>query len=1402
MGNNVFEFKLQVGSKSVDYSSSEMAADFKDFLSKAKQNLADLTQEIEESTVYKKAKKALDKFPLIADPVHFTLTVGNVSFQTTKEQYESCKQSLDKTIHAANEELASSDAAKKLEEDAALNASKKESNEFKDDVQHPRLEKRRTGNVEYDYDPKTGISTFNFNDWIVLKNSDAATSVMQEPEDEYQSRDVRVWERRHERHMNIKNEHRKAKKLEKDARKAEKLNENMSRQRDALANSAVNVMGSAEKKKQSGYYDLVIRQALEEFKKNRYNANDVVYIKSYSPLFSVPGSNPDGIVGIRMSPDDVIAYAAETSGDSPDRQQSAENGVNTFDKIYPGSKQTYKDKGVIGMLFNGVADKTNLKQKDANTIANLCKLATSGALLFFGIRSIIDLFSKEKRKRGLTTLGIMAGLELGSRMAFGEGINGLLNSKDPKKAWKDFCDKFNLGSSGIDNLDKNTIDQVMDPAAVHAMLSNISWDAQKQFVTQNADGSVDIDQTKYEQYITARSALDPTFASTADNRRQAMKILVEKSSLTTNVRQYYKANGFTPYTVDATHSKETPEKEFISTTEIRNKIMEVRKGYTVDADKMADYIAKVKKNKIDINTITVETLKKEEVINGRLAKEVLDTDPVDPALQPLVDANKMTKIDAQGLTKAKDQVTDELKQEGKQDASKDMLFVVKGDVVYLHSHGWETSISKVGALNEWKVSSFDHIFSGTYEAVRVATLTNFIVTHYKGTVDKDVKAPFSYNGHNLNIRQHAAGTDFLNLNVGAALRGTTVVDGADGFSSSLQKIGGSAFEAQAGSYALWLNRMQGIDGKSSMWYTGNAEGVTPEAIVLLPIAAVTAGNTNTNTNTNNPQPNAPTNNPTNNPANNNNAPNAAPNAAPNSGKSRFESTKEEAAKKWEQFKKDVDDVSKNLKKYLKDLFNIKDDSNAVKNLKAQVQKEKNKLIDLKKQLGLLEDLEEMKRKEIADDKEIGRLKAIIQEEDNRIAKIEKMLAGEYVDPALGIKVIEVKTGTGKNQKTEFKFENASPDPLPNIPLEKKLELNRAEKELNADLKFNTENDEARFVVDNNKLYLQSCGQRSLITVSTSDYYMDSYRVGFQDAESAIRLANLTNFIKANFADRATTNVEKPWFIANDGDLTFDPKTSWDALKKGDFIGFAFNTTVVDGEDRFKSTFKRLGGTVLESQKGAYADYLNFLKNDNNESLWVMKNEKGMMPDELKTLESKFAEHLKVIQKGPLRRPERPDDYKGHEDITDEKAELDSKGGYLALKSHTKEINIVPSNKIVGGISKTGYQIGYVNVDASQEKLGGNYLEIAFPTELEAIKVANLINFYKHVYAGYGTSSKSFNISSVQGGLEFAEDGFMDGIDLNALGSTSAVEKYSSQFNAQGLSILCDWLNEMEGREAK
>jgi len=57
-----------------------------------------------------------------------------------------------------------------------------------------------------------------------------------------------------------------------------------------------------------------------------------------------------------------------------------------------------------------------------------------------------------------------------------------------------------------------------------------------------------------------------------------------------------------------------------------------------------------------------------------------------------------------------------------------------------------------------------------------------------------------------------------------------------------------------------------------------------------------------------------------------------------------------------------------------------------------------------------------------------------------------------------------------------------------------------------------------------------------------------------------------------------------------------------------------------------------------------------------------------------------------------------------------------------------------------------YQIGFVNGDKKDGRFIGNFLPLDFKPE-EAIKMANLVNYYSQIYRGFGTSNKSFNIST-------------------------------------------------------
>lgn len=1280
---NTFEFKLQTPTASkIDLAGAEMAksiADLKDSLTNLKDQIINSQDQTEAEGVFAQVKESV-----YADDATLTLRVGDKYITATDDaEYAQWKALMESDLDAANQEISQYMESLKNESDFVTNQTKEEVTTMKNDLTGKKLIKKKTTETQ-----KTRVTEFTY------KDAEDEISPTETADEQPVGKEIAklpspdVFWNEDPFFANIKSIAQLDKAFERNPAYA-------------------NLSGAMNN-------DDVVN-ALRNYHQNPGSVKGVKIVDDYyhittrNPLF-ITKENPKGKICIPVQQVEIEIFQPKASPapdnydmnnnpDAYDHRQNVDSRMQVVDQCYPGAADSYKNHGVLGAFFGKMAENTNLKDKDAKTIANLCKIATGGAMLFFGIRSVIDLFSASKRKRGLTTLGVMAGLELGSRMAFGEGINSMLNGKNPKDAWDAFCKKFNFDAVSTENVDNSTIDQVMDPATVQAMIQGISWEDQKLFTVENSDGSVTVDPMKYKEYITTRASTDTGFRATLSNRLEALKVLVDKNVLQPSFNQFYIANAFNPFTVDLSKKDQTPENELASTTAIRNTLIELRKGYKTDADKMAAYIGKLKKENRDASTVTIDELKDAGVITGVLAKEVLDTDPIDPTLQALVDANKLTKRDAQSLTKAKTQLTEELVKVGSQDAGKDMEFKVVNDAIYLHSHGWSTGISKVGDMDDWKVGSFDHNFSGTYEAIRVATLTNFIITHYKGTVDKGVEGPFNYNDRNLNIRQHTAMTNLGNLQFGKAIFGTAVVDGADGFASSLSKIGGSAFESQAGKYAAWLNSLKGTDGKTSMWYMGNDTGVTWETVAPLAIIASPDATT----------PNA--------------APNATPNAAPDakekekipfvseaealadmekynlmfttaehyewmepnhetgnyatvpylteaeamedmnknnlqfvplgadeswadpannpsiegidlkkanyaiavidpqskkprpfpvpvvtweqmikdrkanhvlikpkdgfvwahdknvfdnfhvvkkgeeikpltlddmkkdrkahhvliSPKTGYEfvepqnmdnmatrelnawaKTKEWTADKWTGFKGSVSDlgtwIGKTFDKMVAgDLFK-KEPSNTVIYRRKHLTYLKDMLSDLERQGTALD-------KSVITATEIGLIKIHLEETEEKLAKIENMWGAE-IDPGL----------TPADKQFDSGWTDAQ-----------KKELTTAEKKINFELKFKDKNDTAHFITYKDKsVRLASWAQETPVRIEGGKYFLDKFMVPFDNAEDVVRMANLTNFLKIHFKDKATTNVDNPWIITNDGDLEFKDQTTWDATKKLDW----------------------------------------------------------------------------------------------------------------------------------------------------------------------------------------------------------------------------------------------------------
>lgn len=236
---------------------------------------------------------------------------------------------------------------------------------------------------------------------------------------------------------------------------------------------------------------------------------------------------------------------------------------------------------------------------------------------------------------------------------------------------------------------------------------------------------------------------------------------------------------------------------------------------------------------------------------------------------------------------------------------------------------------------------------------------------------------------------------------------------------------------------------------------------------------------------------------------------------------------------------------------------------------------------------------------------------------------------------IGTIMVELEEAEAKLGKIEKMWNLVTDEGLKDAPKfteDEKKELTRAEKKINFEIKFKSEHDEVHFVTaPDKKVYVASWAEQTRVWIDDNHkYHLDEFMVPFDNAEDVVRMANLTNFLKIHFTNRVSTNVDKPWYKANNGDLKMEDKTFMDTVKGGDWRNMFTNLTVADGEDGFKSALVAIGGSVFESRTEEYAQYLNKLKNTNNESVWVKKSETGMIPEDLKSMESTFNANLKFI----------------------------------------------------------------------------------------------------------------------------------------------------------------------------
>lgn len=125
---------------------------------------------------------------------------------------------------------------------------------------------------------------------------------------------------------------------------------------------------------------------------------------------------------------------------------------------------------------------------------------------------------------------------------------------------------------------------------------------------------------------------------------------------------------------------------------------------------------------------------------------------------------------------------------------------------------------------------------------------------------------------------------------------------------------------------------------------------------------------------------------------------------------------------------------------------------------------------------------------------------------------------------------------------------------------------------------------------------------------------------FTNPEHALRIWALTAFFINHFKGRLPSDATNPWAV-NGGDVTFgdNDKRGWingRIRKNGGWVFSALtsmipgsSTEALDGDDWkyvpwTKSSMKEMWWDLFESQIGAYATYLNGLKNNSGKSIWT------------------------------------------------------------------------------------------------------------------------------------------------------------------------------------------------------
>lgn len=702
-------------------------------------------------------------------------------------------------------------------------------------------------------------------------------------------------------------------------------------------------------------------------------------------------------------------------------------------------------------------------------------------------------------------------------------------------------------------------------------------------------------------------------------------------------------------------------------------------------------------------------------------------------------------------------------------ASDRPTFEYKNGTLYLKSYGLDTPIFRTA--NWYEVGGLGVQFTSPEHAIKTASLINFLILTNNGAWETD--QPFDIvngdlkigNAKNLTWRNWLDKTKLAQ----SAQRyfGTTqAADGADWSmipwnKSSLKEIGWANLDSVAWleKLKIYLNNMRSakwsIWNKNTGWVMQTSEIVNYTVVGMATAAAVNVASGGSN-------PETPATGSTNRPTN---APTNSPSQAPENTDSSWEKMKDWTKEKREWFKRAVDKTTDSLGAFFAGVFS----GEAFRPpLSTDVQRFKDELDMYKKNLEEIEKMEHFKRESVATVLEMEELRVKLEENEKKLQEIQELASEKIDDELVGVANLEEQQ-------------------------QKDLTLSR--KKINFEKKFKEKWDILTFYTSENKkeLYVNSFGKDTQIRYEKGKWYFLVWlNVPFTNPDDILRIANLTNFLKVNFYASSSAKVDSAWKAERGWDLKFFDKNYWAQFKSWNIFGL--DTSAVDGEDYIGSTLKKIGGTTFQSQVENYAKYLNSVKDVDGNNYWVKKEYSPEQRDQLVEMKVKIEQLLVgwVLTTDQKNYPKLPSWYAGDRSFISKTA-VEINSGVVELASHNHKICIVPQ-------PDGKYKIWYQNAIQQWDQMVNNLLDISFPTLEEAIKMANLVNFYRKAYYGNGIDrlfSDPFQVTS-SWNLIFNNGKALWAVSSRALWKKEAAD-YSLQelTNKRNMNIFKNWLNSMK-----